>query len=144
MASWGYDGDWSIYDLPSAQPLIDDLANYFAVLAGQRLVGFCCVGSAARVSGLPEDAAILDVGIGMDPELVGAGHGAEFGQMVLRYLVERYPRRSLRAVVQSWNERSLRLTQRLGFNDAGELLTVQGGRAVAYRIVIRSQSPDKT
>lgn len=143
VASWRYDGGWSVYDLPSAQPLIDDLANYFVVVAGQRLVGFCCIGSAARVPGLREDAALLDVGIGMDPELVGAGHGADFGQMVLRYLVERYPDRPLRAVVQSWNERSLRLTQRLGFEDAGELVTIQGGRAVAYRVVVRIQSPGK-
>ena len=73
VASWRYDGDWSIYDLVSAQPLIDDLADYFVVVARQRLVGFCCIGSAARVPGLPGDAAFLDVGIGMDPALVGRG-----------------------------------------------------------------------
>jgi ribosomal-protein-alanine N-acetyltransferase len=96
--------------------------------------------ASARVAGLSEDPAILDVGIGMDPELIGVGHGAAFGQTVLSYLTERYPS-SLRALVQSWNERSLRLTQRLGFEDVGEFTTVQGGREVAYRIVVRYQRP---
>lgn len=141
VARWHYDGDWSIYDLPSAQPLIDELGDYRAVVAGQRLVGFCCIGAAARVPGVSEDPAILDVGIGLDPELVGVGHGAAFGQTVLSFLTKRYPDSSLRAVVQSWNERSLRLTQRLGFENVGDFTTVQGGREVAYRIVIRHRRP---
>jgi hypothetical protein len=28
VATWRFSGDWSIYDLGSAQPLIDDLASY--------------------------------------------------------------------------------------------------------------------
>jgi RimJ/RimL family protein N-acetyltransferase len=141
VACWRYKGDWSIYDVPSAQPLIEDLGDYCAVVANQRLIGFCCIGAAARVPGLSENPAVLDVGIGMNPELVGVGHGVAFGQTVLRYLTKRFPDSALRAVVQSWNQRSLRLTQRLGFEDVGDFTVVQGGREVAYRIVVRHQGP---
>jgi [ribosomal protein S18]-alanine N-acetyltransferase len=123
--------------------LIDALSSYCAVVAGEKLIGFCCIGEPARVPGVSEDPAILDVGLGMDPELVGCGDGAAFGRAVLGYLAERHPDGVLRAVVQSWNERSLRLTKRLGFEDVGELAIVQGGRSVSYRIVVRHRSRDR-
>lgn len=138
---WRYRGAWAIYDLPSTQSLVDELASYHTVLAGEDVVGFCCNGEAARVAGLPEDPAVLDVGLGMDPRVVGGGHGAEFGRTVLDYLANRYPRHLMRAVIQSWNERSLRMTERLGFHDVGELTVVQGHVAVPYRVVIRQQQP---
>jgi [ribosomal protein S18]-alanine N-acetyltransferase len=139
MASWRYSGDWSVYDLSSAQPLIDELASYYAVMSDETLIGFCCIGEAARVPGMTEQPATIDVGMGMDPTLVGRGHGAAIGRTVLSYLAETYPDKALRAVVQCWNERSRRLTHRLGFEEVGQLTAVQGGRSVAYRIVKRQQ-----
>ncbi len=100
------------------------------------LIGFCCIGVEARIPGMPEQPEILDVGLGMDPALVGRGAGATFGETVLRYLTERHPGKALRAVVQSWNERSLRLTRRMGFEDIGELTTVQSDQPVSYRVVM--------
>lgn len=137
VASWRYRGDWSVYDLSTPQPLIDNLSSYYAVVSGDELAGFCCTGIEARVTGIDEDPAILDVGIGMNPKLVGRGNGARFGDAVLEYLDVRHPGITLRAVVQSWNERSLKLTRRLGFQDVGELVVVPAGRPVTYRVVQR-------
>lgn len=137
VATWRYSGPCAVYDVTSAQSIIDDLPDYFAVTSGERLVGFCCVGHAARIPGLTEQVGVLDVGLGMDPELVGRGCGEEFGRTVLAFLTTTHPDHQLRAVVQDWNERSLRLTRRLGFEDAGELTTVQDGHQLAYRIVKR-------
>ncbi len=72
----------------------------------------------------------------MNPDIVGLGNGAVFGRAVLEFLKREYPGRDPRAVVQSWNQRSLRLTRRLGFVDVGELTCVQQGERVAYRIVV--------
>lgn len=143
VASWRYRGDWSVYDLSTPQPLLDNLSSYYAVVAGNELVGFCCTGIEARIAGMGEDPAILDVGLGMNPKLVGRGNGAQFGDAVLKYLDARHPGVTLRAVVQSWNERSLSLTRRLGFQDAGELVVVQGRRPVTYRVVRRLPRQDR-
>lgn len=137
VARWRYGGDWSVYDLSTPQPLLDNLTSYHSVVAGDELIGFCCTGIEARCAGMSDDPAILDVGMGMNPNLVGCGNGAQFGKTVLAYLDVRHPGVTLRAVVQGWNERSLRLTRRLGFEDAGELVVVQGGRSVTYRVVRR-------
>ncbi|MCX2931840.1 hypothetical protein ORI20_16280 [Mycobacterium sp. CVI_P3] len=136
IATWHYDGAWAVYDLDSAQPLLDRLASYHSVTSDQTLIGFCCTGIAARVPGMTEEPGILDVGMGMDPALVGQGHGAAFGATVLSYLTLRHPGQALRAAVQDWNTRSLRLTRRLGSKDAGEIVVHQGGRPVTYRVVV--------
>lgn len=137
VAAWRYEGDWSVYDLSTSEPLLSNLSSYYAVVDGDMLIGFSCIGIEARIAGINGDPAILDVGMGMDPRLVGRGNGVRFGQTVLRYLDAHHPGVTLRAVVQSWNERSLRLTRRLGFQDACELITVQGGQPVIYRVVER-------
>ena len=137
VAGWRYAGDWSVYDLATPRPVLDNLASYHSVVSGQNLLGFCCTGEEARIAGMTDDPAILDVGIGMNPNLVGHGNGARFGEIILRYLDEHHPNVTLRAAVQTWNERSLRLTRRLGFRDTGELIAIQGGRSVSYRIVQR-------
>jgi [ribosomal protein S18]-alanine N-acetyltransferase len=137
VAAWRYSGGWSIYNLESAQSLIVDLSNYYSIIFDGNLIGFCCIGEAARVPGMTEEPATLDLGVAMDPVQVGRGHGAAFGQVVLNFLSQTHLDKVLRAVVQSWNERSLQLTRRLGFEDAGELNVVQGGRPVSYRVVIK-------
>lgn len=89
-----------------------------------------------------EEPAILDVGMGMNPKLVGRENGTRFGETVLEYLAVQHPGVTLRAVVQSWNERSLRLTRRLGFQDTGELTVIQSDRPVTYRVVRRPSHRD--
>ena len=136
VANWRYEGEASVYNLDSDQPLLAELACYFAVWDGDRLIGFCGTGIAARVPGISAEPGTLDIGMGMDPALVGRGHGASFGQAVLDYLSMRHPGQTLRAVIKDWNARSLRLAQGLGFADIGELIALQSGQPVAYRLLI--------
>jgi RimJ/RimL family protein N-acetyltransferase len=70
------------------------------------------------VPGLAEADGVLDVGVGMRPDLVGQGRGREFATTVLDFARGRGATR-LRAVVQDWNTRSLRLVERLGFVRVG-------------------------
>ena len=129
IAGWRYDDRWAVYD--SEGPL-DPGLGYWAVVDGEgaaeRLVGFGCLGEDARVPGLAEAEGVLDVGVGMRPDLVGQGLGPEFATTVLDFARSRGATR-LRAVVQHWNTRSLRLVERLGFvrtgtHDVGEVTFV--------------------
>jgi RimJ/RimL family protein N-acetyltransferase len=116
IATWAYDGPWSVYD--SDGPL-DPGMGYWAVEDGDgRLVGFACLGADARVPGLAEEPGVLDVGVGMRPDLVGQGLGPDLAHTVLTFAADQGAT-WLRAVVQDWNERSLRLLARLGFERTG-------------------------
>jgi [ribosomal protein S18]-alanine N-acetyltransferase len=134
IATWRYAGPWRIYDSDGPLPA----AGYLAV-AGEPdgpLVGFCCAGVEARVPGLAEEPGVLDIGVGMAPDLVGQGHGLAFGNAVL----DHFAAPCLRAVVQAWNERSRRLTRALGFVEDHTHTCVQDGQTVEYLVLVRPDS----
>ena len=91
VAAWRYDGDWSVYDLSTPQPILDSLTSYYVVVDDKHLIGYFCTGLEARVAGMNEEPATLDVGMGMSPKLVGRGNGARFGGAVLEYVAARNP-----------------------------------------------------
>ena len=93
-------------------------------------------GVEARVPGLHEEPGVLDIGVGMDPAWVGQGHGPAFAGAVLRHYREMVGTDRLRAVVQDWNERSLRLVRSLGFVDVGEHVADHGGWVISYRVLV--------
>ena len=77
-------------------------------------------GVEARVPGLDERAGVLDVGVGMRPDLTGQGLGREFASAVLEHGRAVTGAGTLRAVVQDWNARGRALLERLGFQETGQ------------------------
>jgi RimJ/RimL family protein N-acetyltransferase len=117
MASWRYPGPWSTYDVTGA---IDPAEGFYAVLdETDDVIGYACFGVEARVPGFEETPGVLDVGVGMRPDLVGQGRGRAFATAVLEHGVAVTGTGRLRAVVQDWNARSLRLLAALGFTETG-------------------------
>ncbi|MFE5457697.1 GNAT family N-acetyltransferase [Nocardia sp. NPDC056564] len=138
MAAWRYDGPWRVYNLSAQEELPDEDDGYMAVADADdsRMVGFYCIGEEARVPGLGAELGVVDLGVGMDPIWVGNGHGVSFGRVVINYVRRAHPTAMLRVVVQSWNTRSLRLVQRLGFIDSGHHVCVQNGLPVTYVVAL--------
>lgn len=143
VAQWRYSGRWSIYDQNDrnhmAEDAVTEAAGYRAVVAADdgTLVGFYCVGGEALVSGVESDDELIDLGIGMAPVFVGAGHGHAFLQAVLDDVDQVLPAKPVRALIQTWNTRSLSVTRRFGFVDMGIHHCVQDGNEIDYTIVVR-------
>lgn len=122
ISGWTYDDAWSVYD---ADGVLDPTVGYWAVVRtdppdNDELIGFLCLGVEARARGMVKDQDLLDLGVGMRPDLVGHGLGATFGAAAVEFAVARAgAAHSLRAVVQDWNTRSLRVAERLGFRRTG-------------------------
>jgi [ribosomal protein S18]-alanine N-acetyltransferase len=117
MAQWRYPGPWAIYDVTGP---LDPAEGFWSVLDGSGdVVGYACFGFEARVPGLEERPGVLDVGVGMRPDLTGQGRGREFAEAVLAHGHAVSGIARLRAVVQDWNARSRRLLSGLGFVETG-------------------------
>ena len=102
LASWSRPGAWHIEDALEA-PEPDE--GYWAVVdSNDTLLGFCCVGAAARVPGAPQDDYVIDVAIGIRPQLAGRGWSGELGRAAVRYAVSVALDRRLRTTVPEWNE----------------------------------------
>lgn len=145
VARWRYGGAWAVYDRPAPAPLLRGQDGYVAVTGpadGEGPAGFLCTGGEARVPGQAAEPGVLDLGVGMAPALVGRGHGRAFGAAVLAHVRATAPPGTtrLRAVVQQWNVRSVRLARALGFAESGTHWCVQGGRDVGYVVLGMSVS----
>lgn len=137
IGEWRYDGPWSAYDSQPADEPVTAGMGYWAVSGadGGPFLGYYCTGGEARVPGLEPEPGVLDLGVGMAPEWVGEGHGAEFAAAVLAHVHEHHGPTILRATVQSWNTRSLKLTHRLGFHEQRRHTCVQNGEQVEYTVL---------
>ena len=84
--------------------------------ADGRLVGYCCFGEDARVTGgdysLPD---ALDVGLALRPELVGRRLGVSFVQAILRFAQKRCHPVHLRVTVAEFNLASQKVFGHAGF-----------------------------
>ena len=139
IAAWRYQEPWSVYNPRLGDEPLSSAAGYHAVVDGEgTLVGFVCIGQEARVPGLPAADGITDIGVGMHPDLVGQGLGRAFGAAAVDHVRHVCGDGPLRVVVQSWNQRSLRLARRLGFREAGSHECAQDGREVSYTVLIRA------
>jgi [ribosomal protein S18]-alanine N-acetyltransferase len=119
VAGWRYDGPWSVYD---QRDQVATAANgYHAIVPSGtgELLGYFCVRAEARVPGLAEEPGAVDVGFGLGPAIVGRGRGASIIGPALVWLEDNLGPQELRVVVQSWNQRSLRLCRGLGFEEVG-------------------------
>jgi RimJ/RimL family protein N-acetyltransferase len=143
ISRWRYSGPYAFYDgalgreSEAAQYMLDPRNGFHVVRGASGLVGFCSFGSDGRVPGGTYDDDALDIGAGMDPALVGTGHGRAFLGAVVECATRAPNARRLRATVASWNERALRASRGVGFFSIGTFRTDQG---IEFTILLREHS----
>jgi RimJ/RimL family protein N-acetyltransferase len=123
VLTWRYPGLPTLYN-PSLDELEDDIDvlltpayNYYTVRSAEGLlVGFCCYGDDARVPG--GDYGLrnaVDVGLGLNPGLIGRGFSHAFLAAVLDWGRECFEPDFFRATVAAINVRSQGMFSRAGF-----------------------------
>lgn len=123
IATWNYPDPYTIYSLSShVIPILMNPSNaYFAVVSREGiLVGYCCFCAEARVMGgdySKDQNSVVDVGVGMRPEITGQGLGKSFVSAILDYAQKRYRPGRVRVTIAEFNKRSLRTFQSLGFSE---------------------------
>ena len=116
IETWRYRGREAVYDTDGAT-ISADLGYYALDDASGELVGYCCYGEEARVPGLEDEPGVVDVGVGLRPDLLGGGWGASVTARVLHHGRSLYQASRFRVAVLAWNERSIRTVRRAGFEE---------------------------
>ena len=137
IAGWQYDGPYASYNCPAGdvdgfvRVMIDPGNRYFAARdGGGELVGYCCFGPDARVPGGRYDDAVLDVGLGLRPNLTGRGFGPDFVEAIVAFAGEAMSGQRLGMVVAAWNRRAIRAYEKAGFRGMQTFThDTPGGRA---------------
>jgi [ribosomal protein S18]-alanine N-acetyltransferase len=123
IATWSYPGRNSTYDVGA---VVAAEQGFWAVKDSSQLVGYCCFGVEARVPGVDEEGGTLDIGYGMHPDLVGKGFGRAFVSAILAFAVNEFSPQRLRVSILSWNERSRKVAEALGFREEGIVPSTEG------------------
>ena len=131
ILNWRYESPYDFYNNEvNPDSLKELLGDSYSIVLDQnnRLIGFFCTGDSAQVPAGRQfgaySEAMVDLGIGMKPELTGQGHGSTFFSFVLRYVQDNYEGVPIRLTVAKFNERAIHLykkfgfVQRMGFNKA--------------------------
>lgn len=123
---WHYEGKYSFYDLEADQ---EDLAEFldsnirgettFVVCEEKNIVGFF---SFNRV-----DLHIVDIGLGMKPNLTGRGFGEVFIRRGLEFCMEKYQPRYITLSVATFNERAIKVYKKAGFEAVGTFVQETNG-----------------
>ena len=118
IASWRYEEPYSLYDPADAERFL--AFEYFGATDEEgQLVGYCCFGEDARVSGLEEEPGVLDVGAGLRPDLTGIGLGGPFLREVCRLGKDLHNPIRIRVAIASFNRRAQLVASALGFEQEG-------------------------
>ena len=126
IQTWHYEEPYAVYDVEAdpeddPQEMLDPRSPYYAVRDEQNeLVGFFGFGTCAQPWSheqpqLYSDEGILDIGLGMRPDLTGHGYGLAFVEAGLAFAREQFAPRAFRLYVLTFNERAIRVYEQASF-----------------------------
>jgi RimJ/RimL family protein N-acetyltransferase len=123
IAGWRHPAALATYDV---NEIVTPERGFWSVTDGDELIGYACFGDEARVPGVAEEGGVLDVGYGMRPDLIGRGLGQAFVATILQFGAETFEPALVRLVILDWNERSLRVARKLGFQAQRSVESTEG------------------
>ncbi len=141
IMTWRYTDPYGVYNIDGdgddpdevLAEFLDRRSPYFAVRnldvdPSGAVVGFFCYGASAGVTFgehepyLYNDDGSLNGGLGMRPDLTGRGLGAAFTQAGVAFAKEQYHPAFIRFYVLPFNERAIRVYERVGFRRVGVVI----------------------
>ncbi|MEB5451084.1 GNAT family N-acetyltransferase [Virgibacillus pantothenticus] len=144
IVKWKYEPPYSMYnmtnDLENIQELTD--GSYFAVYHNYELVGYFCYGANAQVpsgmhKGLYLNQNLLDIGLGLRPDLTGKRKGYHFLNTGLTFGELNYGLSSFRLSVATFNQRAINLYKKAGFSDVATFMNKNGDKKVEFIVMVK-------
>ncbi|MEJ8547980.1 GNAT family N-acetyltransferase [Brevibacillus borstelensis] len=131
VANWKYPEEYSFYDLEESPETIQELldGSYYAVRdKDSQLVGFFCFGLNAQVpegrkQKLYHGDGVLDIGLGMKPDLTGKGNGFLFVKAGIDFAKQQFNPNHLRLSVAALNGRAINVYKKMGFNERASFVS---------------------
>lgn len=138
IATWTYEPPYQIYNMDgSASLLLDAAARYFGVYEGDELMAFCCFGGEGQVPGFDYSASpALDIGVGMDPNLIGRGRGRATLAAILAFGAAQCRPGYWRATIAAFNQRSQQMFRNAGFVEVARFVST-GATPREFVVVVK-------
>lgn len=121
VVQWKYAPPYDVYTIISddmegeAQYYVEPANGYYSLVQGGMLIGFACYGAEGQVPDGDYSADMLDVGIGIRPDLTGQGMGNHYAEAVFNFARVELKAIALRTTIAEFNKRSQRVVEKVGF-----------------------------
>lgn len=140
IAAWRYAGVYAFYDLTADPADLAELltpetwgSSYFSVEGmKQELVGFFQ---------FEQQGDVIDIGLGLRPDLTGKGHGLPFVIAGLAFAQRRFTPRQFRLAVAAFNRRAQRVYERAGFQAVRTYWQATNGGQHEFVEMVRDVTP---
>ncbi len=141
IVSWQYDPPYDYYNPDpnhvhqNIRRFLDRPEEYAGIYDSDRqLMGYCYFGAEAQVSGGNYTDGVLDIGLGLRPDLTGKGNGQAFFSAILDFSTETFSFDAFRVSVAEFNHRAIRLYRNMGFAKTTRFISRIDGRAFIQMI----------
>ena len=149
ISGWTYPAPYELYNGDSSQETIEEIlhTNYYSARnTDNNLVGYVCFGEGARVpggynAGIYSDTEIIDLGLGLKPELTGEGYGILLVKDAVKFLQKTENPSIVQLAVAVFNERAIKVYTRAGFKHEEQFVSAVKGENVEFlsmRLKLRS------
>ena len=135
---WKYDGAYSFYDmtadLEDYEEFIDEgLRNandHYQAMSNGGLAGFFCV---------VQDGPVIEIGLGLRPDLCGNGVGKGFVDQVVSFIGTHYQFDKLVMHVAAFNQRAVKVYRRCGFRDVNVIQQSSNGGIYEFLVMEKAR-----
>ncbi|MCD8510385.1 MAG: GNAT family N-acetyltransferase [Bacillus sp. (in: Bacteria)] len=127
ISNWKYPAPYEIYSFSTTKEVINELLteDYYSLEDYQtnELIGYFCLGNAARVPGgyhigIYSDDSSLDIGLGLHPDYTGKGYGNILMEHIFEFIQQNHPDYcAVQLVVASFNKRAINVYKKAGFTE---------------------------
>ena len=138
VAQWHYQDEYEFYDMTADPEDYQELMNeelrgdsYYQVTQAGMLIGFFVVEKTDRQE-------VVEVGLGMAPELTGQGNGLEFVRAILKYVSRVKNPQKILFDVAKFNVRAQKLYQKIGFEVVNYHEQETNGGSYPFVLMVKS------
>lgn len=116
ISEWRYSGEYSIYNLPSWDKMVEEDYSMTDAVRRDRYIGYVNKdGQLAGFVNLLDEGDSVFFGIGINPNLCDKGIGKIITKMALRESEKRFANKPVILEVRAWNKRAVNCYKSQGF-----------------------------
>jgi len=147
IANWKYPEEYTIYSFYNDSETLHELMTekYYACLDQEnKLVGYFCFGKAAQIPTVEDNVYndnMLDIGLGLAPELCGQKSGSVFLEAGMEYAKANFGTVAFRLSVANFNIRAIKVYEKVGFISHNDVTHKKSGRK--FKIMVHESNKHK-